>query len=144
MVKKHVQALAGFLPVHYSCCINSCVCFVGPYKDLTECPNCKEAQFKANGKPHKYFDYIPIIPRLQSMSVNSIHAKKMPYRANHVHVPRVIEDVFDGSHYQSLLNTIVPGGEDNPFSVRPEGSEKTMPNSYKILTLNLNNYKDKH
>ena len=27
----------------------------------------------------------------------------------------VIEDVFNGSHYQSLLNTIVPGGEDNPF-----------------------------
>ena len=39
----------------------------------------------------------------------------MRYQASHVHVPGVIEDVFDGSHYQSLLNTIVPGGEDNPF-----------------------------
>jgi len=26
-----------------------------------------------------------------------------------------MKDVFDGSHYQSLLNTIVPGEEDNPF-----------------------------
>ena len=34
MVKKHVQSLAGFWLVCYSCCINSCVCFVGPYKDL--------------------------------------------------------------------------------------------------------------
>ena len=49
------------------------------------------------------------------MSVNSIHAKKMCYQESHVHVPGVIKDVFDGSHYQSLLNTIVPGGEDNPF-----------------------------
>ena len=68
---------------------------------------------KANGKPRKYFDYIPVIPWLQAMSANSIHAEKMRYRANHVHEPGVIKDVFDGSHYQSLLNTLVPGGEDN-------------------------------
>ena len=79
MVKKRVRSLAGFQPVRYSCCVNSCVCFVGPYEDLTECPNCEEARFKANGKPRKYFDYIPIIPRLQAMSANSIHAKKMRY-----------------------------------------------------------------
>ena len=29
-------------------------------------------------------------------------------------------------------------------SVRPEGSKKTTPNRYKILTLNVDNYKDKH
>ena len=29
-------------------------------------------------------------------------------------------------------------------SVRPEGSEKTMPNRYRFLTLNVNNYRDKH
>ena len=115
MVKKRVRSLAGFRPVHYSCCINSCVCFVGPYEDLIECPNCEEARFKANGEPRKFLVYLPIIPRLQAMSANSIHAKKMRYRANHVHEPGTIKDVFDGSHYQSLLNTIVPGDEDNSF-----------------------------
>jgi hypothetical protein len=111
MAKKHVRSLAGFQPVHYSCCtlqllyataavryscctlqllyataavrysccINSCVCFVGPYKGLIDCPNCKEAQLKANGKPRKYYDYIPVIPRLQAMLANSIHAEKMRY-----------------------------------------------------------------
>jgi Transposase family tnp2 len=49
------------------------------------------------------------------MSANSMHAEKMRYRANHVHEPGTITDVFNGSHYQFLLNTIVPGGEDNPF-----------------------------
>ena len=49
------------------------------------------------------------------MSANSTHEKKMHYRANHVHEPGTIKDVFDGSHYQSLLNTIVPAGEANPF-----------------------------
>ena len=123
MVKKRVRSLAGFQPVRYSCCINSCVCFVGPYEDLTECPNCKEARFKANGKPRKYFDYIPIIPRLQAMSANSAQAEKMRYRANHVHEPGVIRDVFDGSHYQSLLDTIVPGDEDNPFFYFSDGRD---------------------
>ena len=116
MVKKCVWSLAGFWLVCYSCCINSCICFIGPYKDLTECPNCKEAQFRANGEPHKYLDYISVIPRLQTMSANAIHAKKMRYQANHTDEPGVIKDIFNGSHYQSLLNTIVPGGEDNPFS----------------------------
>ena len=115
MVKKRVRFLSGFQTVRYSCCINSCVCYVGPYEDLTECPNCKEARFKANGKSRKYYDYIPLIPRLQAMSANSKHAEKMRYRANHVHEPEVIKDVFDGSHYQSLLATIVPGDEDIPF-----------------------------
>ena len=74
MVKKRVRSLAGFQPVCYSCCINSCVCFVGKYEDLDVCPNWKEARFKANGKLRKYYNYMPIIPQLQAMSVNSIHA----------------------------------------------------------------------
>ena len=115
MTKQRVRSLAGFQPVCYSCCINSCVCFVGPYEDLVKCPNCKEARFKANGRPRKYFDYLPITPRLQAMLANSTHAEKMRYRANHVHEPGVIKDVFDGSHYQTLLNTIVPAGETEPF-----------------------------
>ena len=49
------------------------------------------------------------------MSANAKQVKKMRYQANHVHTPGTIKDVFDGSHYQSLLNTIVPGDEDNPF-----------------------------
>ena len=65
-----MYTLCNNRPVRYSCCINSCVCFVGLHEDLTECPNCKESRFKANGKPRKYFDYIPVIPRLQAMSAS--------------------------------------------------------------------------
>jgi hypothetical protein len=115
MTKKRVRSLAGFQPVRYSCCINSCVCFIGPYENLTECPNCKEARYGAKGKPRKYFDYLPVIPRLQAMSANARHAKKMRYRSEYVHEPGIIKDVFDGSHYRSLRSTIVPGDEDNPF-----------------------------
>jgi cobalamin biosynthesis protein CobT len=40
--KLHIKLLSKFQPVRYSCCINSCVCFTGPYNDLAQCPNCKE------------------------------------------------------------------------------------------------------
>lgn len=50
--------------------------------------------FKANGKPHNCFDSIPVIPRLQAMSANSIHAKKERYRANNVHEPEVIKNLL--------------------------------------------------
>ena len=32
-----------------------------------------------------------------------------------MHEPGVVKDVFDGSHYQSLLNTTVPSDGANPF-----------------------------
>ena len=115
MTKKRVRSLAGFKPVWYACCINSCVCFVGLYENLAECPNCKEAWYKANGKPRKYFDYLPVVPRLRAMSANATHVKKMRYRAEYMHEPGIIKDVFDGSHYQSLLKTVVPAGVSNPF-----------------------------
>jgi hypothetical protein len=49
------------------------------------------------------------------MLANSSLAKKMRYRAEYVHEPSIISDVFDSSHYRSLLNTIVPADMDHPF-----------------------------
>jgi hypothetical protein len=49
------------------------------------------------------------------MSANSAHAKKMRYQAEYVHEPDMIKDVFDSSHYWSLLDTIVPADTTDPF-----------------------------
>jgi len=49
------------------------------------------------------------------MSANSTHAKKMRYRAEYVHKPGIIKDVFDGSHYRTLLDTFVPIDSSTPF-----------------------------
>ncbi len=49
------------------------------------------------------------------MLANATHAKKMCYRAEYVHRPGIIKDVFDGSHYQSLLKTTIPGSETHPI-----------------------------
>lgn len=115
MTKKQVRLLSGFQLVRYSCCINSCVCFTGPYEALTHCPHCHEPKLDARNNPRKFFDYIPLIPRLQAMSSNAQNANLMRYRARFDHEPGVTKDVFDGSHYQSLLNKIVPASNDSPF-----------------------------
>ena len=49
------------------------------------------------------------------MLANLDLAKKMRYRAEYVHEPGIVRDVFDSSHYQSLLKTIVPADMDHPF-----------------------------
>jgi hypothetical protein len=117
-MKKHVCALSGLQPICYGCCINSCVCFTGPYEHHTTCPNpqCNEPRFNAKGLPRKYFAYLPIIPCLLAMLSNRKYAQKLRYRAKFQHEPGMIRDVFDGSYYRTLLQTIVPTGDnDNPF-----------------------------
>ena len=105
---KRVQFLAGFQPERYDCCINSCICFTGPYVDLTTCPTCNTDRLKPNGEPGSYFQCIPLIPRLRAMVANRSLALAMRYRAfDHQFNPPTITDVFDGSHYHTLLNTFV-------------------------------------
>lgn len=49
------------------------------------------------------------------MSANHRHAEMMRYCTKFEHIPNNITDIFDGSHYRSLLNTIVPASMDtNP------------------------------
>jgi hypothetical protein len=57
------------------------------------------------------------------MLKNPTQAGKMRYRAEFVHEPGVSKDVFDGSHYQSLLDTPVPGSEAHPFFYFSDGRD---------------------
>ncbi|KAJ7206883.1 hypothetical protein GGX14DRAFT_366811, partial [Mycena pura] len=101
-LRARVNFLAGFKPQIYDCCPNSCLCYVGPHKDLDACSYCKEPRWRANGKPRKKFTYIPIIPRLVAFAANPDMAEKHKYRSEHTHEPGLTTDVFDGSHYRSL------------------------------------------
>ena len=57
------------------------------------------------------------------MLANNTLAKKMRYRAERVHEPGVVKDVFDSSHYQSLLNSIVPTDGTHPFFYFSDGRD---------------------
>ncbi|KAF5347394.1 hypothetical protein D9758_011258 [Tetrapyrgos nigripes] len=106
--------LSGFHPREYHCCINSCVCFSGIHADKQQCPYCKEKRLNAAGQPRKIFTYIPLIPRLQALFGNRDLAKEMDdYRTQRSrrNPSDAMEDIFDGAHYQNLLNQSVRVGE---------------------------------
>lgn len=134
-VKSRAAFLSGFDPVLYDCCLQSCCCYVGPYKDCQECPICGEAHFNAADRPRKKFTYIPLIPRLVALYRNRDMAVKMRYRSSYVpspirhatptrkcgkphhltgngqagkcYCPSSVNDVFDGYHYRTLCETPV-------------------------------------
>ena len=106
--KARLQALSGFKPVRYDCCVNSCCCFAGEHKDRTSCPYCGQDRYimdrKGRKKPRKVFNYLPFTPRLISMLANPNKAQEMQYRAFvHEHTPGKISDVFDSHIYRRLL-----------------------------------------
>ena len=110
-----IRLLSGFEPIRYHCCPDSCVCFTGPYEDLSKCPKCNADRYKDNGKPCAYFDYLPLIPRLRAMVASSSFAQKLRYRFNHQHDPKKMTDVFDGIHYRTLQKSFVNiAGEQLP------------------------------
>jgi len=47
--RSHVQSLLHFRPVQFACCINSCICYVGLYADLDECPKCRMLHLNESG-----------------------------------------------------------------------------------------------
>jgi hypothetical protein len=102
--QNHVGRMSELQPEIYDCCINSCMCYVGPtYSGLTACPFCKEGRRDACGKARRKFTYIPLIPRLLAFLANAEQSERMRYRAEFEHVEDVVKDIFDGKLYRSLL-----------------------------------------
>jgi len=48
-MRSHVQYLSHFKPVEFACCINSCICYAGPYAELEECLKCKTSHLDGSG-----------------------------------------------------------------------------------------------
>lgn len=125
--KYHIQRLVDNLtkdmkPVQYDCCIKSCCLYVGEHKDLDQCPTstCKEPRYHPGGtRAQQTFLYIPIIPHLQGMFSNPSLVKTLRYRATYdekEHKPGHVCDVFDSTHYRSLLHErVVVNNEKLPY-----------------------------
>ncbi|KAJ2932968.1 hypothetical protein H1R20_g4108, partial [Candolleomyces eurysporus] len=112
--KAKIQYLAGFKPVIYDCCPNSCMAYTGPdYSNLESCPFCGTSRYNSQKQAHKHFTYIPLIPRLQAYFRNPKLKEEMQYRHKFETTDRPpgedhpIEDVFDSVNYKSLKGTFV-------------------------------------
>ncbi|KAF8325102.1 uncharacterized protein EI90DRAFT_2933104, partial [Cantharellus anzutake] len=87
----------------YNCCVNSCCAFTGTYSDLDLCPYCHEPRYNESGAPCQLYRYTPLLPHVQSMYLNKTMVHQLSYRSKYKAIPGEINDVFDGSNYQSLL-----------------------------------------
>ena len=110
VTKARVEFLAAYHPVAYDCCVNSCICYVGPHKAKMHCPYCKEAHKNGNGRSRKTFTYSPIIPRLKAFFKNQEMINLMAYQGNYIHEEDTIKDIFDGENYMCLKETFVTIG----------------------------------
>ncbi|KIM39918.1 hypothetical protein M413DRAFT_29075 [Hebeloma cylindrosporum] len=79
LTKARIEFLTAYRPVAYDCCVNSCICYVGPHETKTQCPYCKEARKNSAGRARKTFTYSPIIPRLKAYFKNREMIKLMKY-----------------------------------------------------------------
>ena len=116
-----VRSLARFEPVRFACCINSCICYAGPYAELDECPKCGASRLNESGRARRTFSYMPLIPHLRALVSNCTFAPRLQYRADehaNAHKPGTTTDIFDGRHYQSLLGERVVVGD------------RTLPHNY--------------
>jgi hypothetical protein len=115
VTKARVEFLAAYRPVSYDCCVNSCLCYVGPHEMKQICPYCKEPRKNGSGRARKSFTYSPITPRLKAFFKNPEMITQMQYRADFVHDQSIVKDIFDGETYQHLKEKNVSiGGVSQP------------------------------
>jgi hypothetical protein len=123
-IKRRVAQLSGIVPVIHDMCINTCVAYVGPYRDLEICPQCGEARYDpiklaASSNKTKVtrqeFHTIPISPQLQALWRHKDSAERMRYRD--IRTEEILrelrlsdgdipsyEDLFHGSDYLEAVN----------------------------------------
>ncbi|KAF8828176.1 hypothetical protein HHX47_DHR4000610 [Lentinula edodes] len=117
VTKKRAEWLARLRPVIYECCINSCVCYMGPHADKKQCPHCKEFRYRPDGKtPRKRFTYVPIIPRLTAYYRSLSMIEKLRYHTTFQPTNGEVHDVFDCRHYQQLkCRNVKVKGQEIPY-----------------------------
>jgi hypothetical protein len=102
-----IAVLSGVKPVEYDCCIKSCIAYTEKYEFYERCPFCQEPRYDTQRRPRRIFSYLPVIPRLQAFFQSPKTIEKLSYRFNYVFSDDRIRDVFDGEHYQTLLQQYV-------------------------------------
>jgi hypothetical protein len=107
LMYRRMEILSGIKPALFDMCSNSCCLFAGPFADHTQCTFCGAPRFLDNGKPLAQFSYLPIIPRIQAWFNSLPMINHLNHHNEHVHIPGEISDIFDGSNYQTMLDSDV-------------------------------------
>jgi hypothetical protein len=70
-VKRRIAEIRGVTPIKTDMCLNSCLAYTGPWKDLDSCPKCGEARYDPvqprKRVPRQLSYTMPIGPQLQAI-----------------------------------------------------------------------------
>ena len=139
-VKRRVSDLSGVVTWKRDMCVDSCVGFTGPFKDMEKCPCCDKSRWdedglrKSNGKkkvPRKVFTMFPLGPQLQSRWRSPEMARKMFYwrdktqeeQARYEDEDYVYDDIFCGSDYLEAVENGVINDYDKVVMLSINGAQ---------------------
>ncbi|KAF8809746.1 hypothetical protein BYT27DRAFT_7254467 [Phlegmacium glaucopus] len=115
-IKQYISDVTGVFSIAHDMCINSCLAFTGPFKDLNVCPECGEVRYDAiTKKPRQIFQTILLGPLLQSLKLNEQSSEALHYR--HILQHKVnelliehngelpwLEDIMHGQAFNDAIN----------------------------------------
>ncbi|KAJ9097791.1 hypothetical protein QFC19_006659 [Naganishia cerealis] len=119
-IRRELEKETNLQGQHIDCCGNGCIAFTGPYKDWESCPLCQRSRWivdcQGRRKARQTYTYISPLGRLKAMWRDKEACQHLAYRATRTHDPDLLEDVFDGKHFEALLETNVTwaGSEVEP------------------------------
>ena len=137
-IRRRVKNLTGIIPIRDDMCINSCMAFTGPYKDLDTCLKCPQPRYdpdllrSSNGtirKPRQSMTTIPIGPQIQALWSHRLSAEKMSYRKritdtllSQDELPHILTDYTEGEDY---LAHVAPnlGSHDTVLMFSADGAQ---------------------
>lgn len=123
-LRTRILALSGINSQVYDCCLKSCICFAGPFSELTSCPECNTPRKNPAGGPQNTYSPLPLIPQLRALYCCPETAKKLQYRHTYKSDNSVIQDVFDGNRYHELRRTRVTiDGKQQPYKFFEDSRE---------------------
>ncbi|KAK2459237.1 hypothetical protein APHAL10511_008745 [Amanita phalloides] len=136
-VKRRTRQLSGVIPLVFDMCVNTCMAYTGPYKDMESCPFCCAPRYEPperfaprRKKAQQEFYTIPLGPQLQAMWRQPSSADQMRYRQRCTDaiiselskshgVINVYDDIYTGSDYLGCVERkeICPGDMVLLFSI---------------------------
>lgn len=137
--RKALAERSGVYGISMNMCINSCMAFSGPFKDLEKCRFCDSHQYHVQvgnkpRKPLRQFYSIPIGPQIQALWKNPSTAAKMCYRQtrttqiiNELHNTNGetsrYDDILNGTEYLEAVNRGDIGPKDTVLMFAMDGAQ---------------------
>lgn len=116
LVKKLAADMTGISSISDDMCVNSCLAFTGPFKNLDHCPTCNEARRDAREKPR-------VSPEgAKAMRYRDARTAEIIDKLNTLENP-VYDDIFCGKDFLDLHERLELTEDDTTVALSIDGAQ---------------------